>query len=188
MLATEMRRSGVKPRCLSKKLGMVVRVCISSARLIGDRRGSHILSVSQQCGLQWGLGVGDPASKNKVDSDGGDTQSWPLVSKKIYCKHMNICNMHRHVQGHVQTHVQKAEGKEKSWTVFYRWYALTHRWRYFQLPFSIFSASLGPDSLLTVSLLFRHLSEGTLWRLAWRCLPSDKEGVICCQPPEELPP
>lgn len=51
-----------------------------------------------------------------------------------------------------------------------------------------FSTALTPDSLLAVRLLFGHLSEGMLWRLAWRWLPSDKEGVICCHRPEELPP
>lgn len=51
-----------------------------------------------------------------------------------------------------------------------------------------FSTALTPDSLLAMRLLFGHLSEGMLWRLAWRWLPSDKEGVICCHRPEELPP
>lgn len=113
---------------------------------------------------------------------GEDTQSWP---PKIFTSSTWMHVICTYIFTDTCT-----EGRRKGGIMMCTLYVyvLTHQWRHFPLSFSVFAAALGPDSLLTVSLLFRHLSEGTLWRLAWRCLPSDKEGVICCQPPKELPP
>lgn len=128
MLATETRRPGLKPRHLLKKWGIVVYVCISSARLIGDKRGS--LDLVGQPAVRAAVWTGSkrPCLKNmgwKVMGETSKADPWP--PKKFYCKHMHTCNVYIHTQGGVHTHAQKAEEKEKSGDVLYMWYALTYQ-------------------------------------------------------------
>lgn len=102
---------------------------------------------------------------------------------------MNACIICTYAHRNPHRHIHKRKREAGIMTCTSYMVCANPQGRWFHLSFSVYFFSCsGSDSLLTVSLLFGHLSEGMLWRLAWRWLPSDKEGVICCHHPEELPP